>query len=263
MSRLLFALVVSTSCAWCQGADFHWPREHQMAAIVLTYDDALKSQLEFVVPQLEAAKMRGTFFLDGDITPDDMLRWREVGARGHELGNHSLFHPCPRAMLPDRRNYFTEDYDVRRMIEEIGVMNDVLFGIDGQRTRTYSVPCSQTIVGGEDYTDALRRSGHVRAIRTGGDQWNSVVTDFHRFDPFRTPSYGPVNEPGAQDLIAYAERVRSAGGLGVFQFHGVGGDYLKVSAQAHQALVEYLRAHPEIWVGTFQEVMDYVSAHSR
>ncbi len=60
-----------------------------------------------------------------------MLRWRKVQRAGHELGNHSLFHPCPRAMLPDRKNYFTENYDVDRMLGEIGVMNNVLFGIDG------------------------------------------------------------------------------------------------------------------------------------
>ena len=49
----------------------------------------------------------------------------------------------------------------------------------------------------------------------------------------------------------------------MFQFHGVGGDYLQVSAKAHQALIDYLVAHPDIWVGIFQEVMAYVSSYSR
>ena len=262
--KILCLTVIATIWALpSSGGDFAWPAKGKKAAIVLTYDDALRSQLEFVVPQLEAAKLHGTFFLDSDLSPDDMLRWRKVAALGHELGNHSLFHPCPRAMLPDRRNYLTDNYDVKRMVEEIAVMNNLLFGIDGKRTRTYAVPCSQTMVGGEDYIDGLRHSGFIRAVRTGGDQWNSVITDFARLDPFRTPSYGPVNGRGAEELIAYAERVRNAGGLGVFQFHGVGGYYLVVTAQAHQSLLDYLRAHPDIWVGTFQEVMDYVSTHTR
>jgi peptidoglycan-N-acetylglucosamine deacetylase len=258
------SLAILITCSSIAGAaDFAWPAKGKKAAIVLTYDDALRSQLEFAIPQLEAANLRGTFFLDGDISPDDMLRWRKAAARGHELGNHSMFHPCPRAMLPDRRNYLTDNYDVARMLEEIASMNNVLFGIDGKRTRTFSVPCSQTRVGDEDYTEALRRSGQIRFVRTGGDQWNAVITDFIKLDVFRTPSYGPVDEPDAAKLIDFAERVRAAGGLGVFQFHGVGGDYLKVSAQSHQALVGYLRSHPDIWVGTFQEVMDYVSARTR
>ena len=149
------------------------------------------------------------------------------------------------------------------VLVRIAAMNNVLFGIDGRSSRTYSVPCSQTIVGGHDYIEPLRRSGHIRFVRTGGDQWNSVITDAGKLDPFRIPSYGPVNEPGAAELIAYVDRVRSSRGLGVLQFHGVGGDYLKVSAQAHQSLVNHLRAHPEVWVGTFQEVLDYLGAQSR
>lgn len=256
---LIVALLPHTAVI---AAGLPWPKQKK-AAIVLTYDDALRSQLDFAVPQLAAAKLQGTFFLDGDITPDDMLRWRKVAAAGHELGNHSMFHPCPRAMLPGRVNYHTDNYDVARMLEEIAAMNNLLYGIDGVTARTYSVPCSQTLVGGTDYTDALRHSGQIRFVRTGGDQWNSVITDFIKLDPFRTPSYGPVDEPTGVQLIAYVERVRAAGGLGVLQFHGVGGDYLKVTAEAHQALVDHLRSHPDIWVGTFQEVLDYVSSHTR
>jgi peptidoglycan/xylan/chitin deacetylase (PgdA/CDA1 family) len=263
MTRWITLLCLFASSSLACAADITWPAKGKKAAIVLTYDDALRSQLEFAIPQLDAANLRGTFFLDGDISPDEMLLWRKVAARGHELGNHSMFHPCPRAMLPDRKNYLTDNYDAARMLEEIASMNNVLFGIDGKRTRTYSVPCSQTRVGTEDYTEPLRRSGQIRFVRTGGDQWNSVIADFTKLDVFRTPSYGPVDEPDAAKLIDFAERVRASGGLGVFQFHGVGGDYLKVSAQAHQALVYYLRTHPDIWVGTFQEVMDYVGARTR
>ena len=48
----------------------------------------------------------------------------------------------------------------------------------------------------------------------------------------------------------------------VLQLHGVGGDYLDVSAEAHAQLLKHLRAHPEVWVGTFREVMDHVAATS-
>ena len=113
-------------------AQFAWP-QGKTAAIVLTYDDALPSQLDVAVPQLNAARLKGTFFLDGDITPAEMLRWRAVQRAGHELGNHSYFHPCPRALMPERPQYYTENYDVPRMLGEITVMNNVLNGIDGSQ----------------------------------------------------------------------------------------------------------------------------------
>ena len=261
LTGILLALVALAAAGAAQ-AQIAWPKGKQ-AAIVLTYDDALPSQLEVAVPQLAQARLKGTFFLDGDIGPADMVSWRKVQAAGHELGNHSLFHPCPRALLPDRVQYLTDNYDVARMLGEIAAMNNVLFGIDRQQRRTYSVPCSQMLVGGVDYTDALRNSGLVKFARTGGDQYQSVITDAASLDTFRVPSWGPVDHPDGPQLIAYAERVRAARGLGVFQFHGVGGDYLEVSAAAHRELLDHLRKHPEIWVGTFRQVMDYVAAHSR
>jgi len=256
------ALILLVAACPLAHAQFAWP-DGKQAALALTYDDALHSQLDVAVPQLDAAGFKGTFFLDGDITPADMLRWRKVQLTGHELGNHSVFHPCPRAMLPDRKNYLTENYDVDRMLGEIGVMNNVLFGIDALSERTYSVPCSQMLVGGVDYTDALRRSGLVKYVRTGGDQFKSVIADPHTLDLFRVPSWGPVDKPDGKQLMAYAARVREAKGLGVLQFHGTGGDYLEVTAEAHQQLIDWLRKHPDVWVGTFQDVMDYVNAHSR
>jgi peptidoglycan/xylan/chitin deacetylase (PgdA/CDA1 family) len=261
MRRLLAAMLLAALASHAH-AQAVWPKG-KIAAIVLTYDDALHSQLDIAIPQLDAAGFKGTFFLDGDITPADMLRWRKVQRAGHELGNHSLFHPCPRAMLPDRKQYLTDNYDVDRMLGEIAAMNNVLFGIDGAASRTYSVPCSQMLVGGVDYTDALRNIGLVKYARTGGDQYRSVITDLGTLDLFQVPSYGPVDKPDGATLIAYVERVRAAKGLGVLQFHGTGGDYLEVSAQAHQQLLDWLRKHPEIWVGSFQQVMDYVSARAR
>jgi peptidoglycan-N-acetylglucosamine deacetylase len=244
------------------GAQFAWP-QGKLAAIVLTYDDALPSQLDVAVPQLNAVRLKGTFFLDGDITAAEKLRWRAVQRAGHELGNHSYFHPCPRALMPGRPQYYTENYGVPRMLGEITAMNNVLNGIDGIQPRTYGVPCSQMLVGGVDYTSALRDSELVKYARTGGDPYKSVIDNPENLDPFQVPSWGPVDHPDGPHLVAYVMRVQEVRGLGVLQFHGVGGDYLDVSARAHRELTEYLVRHPEIWVDTFQNVMDYVSGANR
>lgn len=260
MRRVLFAALVlalvAAGPASAQGG-FSWPKGKR-AAIVLTYDDAMPSQLAVAIPQLDAAGLKGTFFLDADsLTPAEILRWRRAAKDGHELGNHSVNHPCPRAMLPRAEHYVTETYDTRLMVAEIGVMNAVLFGIDGRTARTYALPCSQSLVGGgEDYVDGLRGSKLVRYVRTGGDAYRSVVADAPSLDPFGVPSWGPVDHPDGVQLIAYVERVRAVGGLGVLQFHGVGGDYLEVSAQAHQQLLDHLKRSPDVWVAPFQEVMD-------
>jgi peptidoglycan-N-acetylglucosamine deacetylase len=258
----LAVVLVLVAFAMPTAAQTPWPKG-KTAAIVLTYDDALASQLDIAIPQLDAARLKATFFLSGRLTPPALKRWRRAHRRGHELGNHSVNHPCPRAMLPDRQDHHADDYTIERMLDEIAAMNMTLSAIDGVDSRTFSVPCSQMLVGGKDYTSDLRHSRLVKYARTGGDAWNSVVTQPARLDVFQVPSYGPVDKPGAPALIAYVERVRAARGLGVMQFHGVGGDYLEVTAEAHAALLNHLRQSPDIWVGTFQEVMDYVTTQSR
>ena len=244
-------------------AQFSWP-PGKTSAIVLTYDDALPSQLDVAVPQLDAARLKGTFFLDGDITAAEKRLWRTVQRAGHELGNHSYFHPCPRALMPERPQYYTENYDVPRMLGEITAMNNVLNGIDGIKTRTYA-RALQPDAGRRHrlHRACCATSGLVKYARTGGDACKSVVVDPDSLDPFQVPSWGPVDHPDGPHLVAYVMRVQEARGLGVLQFHGVGGDYLEVSARAHHELTEYLVRHPEIWVDTFQNVMDYVVAHSR
>ena len=236
-----------------------WPGGAR-AAIVLSYDDALPSQLDVAVPQLDAAGLRGTFFLNGTFAPEALPRWRSAAAAGHELGNHSFFHPCPAAAFAADPLYHAENYRVATMLRDIAAMNNLLLAIDGRTGRSYGVPCSQTLVGGEDYVEALRASGLVRFVRTGGSG-DGVIADPAALDPMRVPSRSFTEINNSDDLIGFVDAVRRAGGLGILMFHGVGGDYLQVSAEAHQALVRHLAEHrQEIWVAPFGEVMAHVTA---
>lgn len=237
-----------------------WPGGRS-AAIVLTYDDSLRSQLDVAVPQLAEFGFRGTFFLNATFPPEDVVRWRAAAAAGHELGNHSLVHPCPAAAFPMEPQFHTEGYSVRGMLREIGAMNTLLTAIDGKLAHSYSVPCSQTIVGGQDYIEALRSSGLVRYVRSGVPR-DAAIADPAAVDRFRVPSRSFPETATAADLIAFVEEVRRTGGMGVFMFHGVGGDYQSVSAEAHRGLLRYLRDHAgEIWVAPFTEAMDASAKH--
>lgn len=233
----------------------NWP-DHKKAAIVLTYDDDVISQLNIAIPQLDSAKLKATFFITGDLNRETIPRWRQVAKKGHELANHSLYHPC------SSRNdnpVASEDYTVRHMLNEIWTMNAFLFAVDGKSTRTYAYPCTETEVGGKDYVDSLRRSGMIKYARIGGDT-EAIVADFKKLDPMKVPSYGLNGNNTVDELIAYVKKVQAIGGMGVIMFHGVGGDYLNITADVHRQLLAYLKQNKKnIWVPTFQESMDYIS----
>lgn len=219
------------------------------AAIALTYDDSLHSQLDIAIPQLDAAGLKGTFFLMGRQIGDQVPRWKAAATRGHELGNHTVNHPCARGSYEMPVQYTSEAYDVDVLKTEIGVMNGFLQALDGKTTHSFATPCDQHVVGGKDYLAPMQEAHLASYIRDRAAM------------PEKTVAYtGFVDKSGA-DMIAWVESVVRDGKAGVIVFHGVGGDYLNVSADAHRQLVEYLRAHKkEIWTTTFSNVMARAAA---
>lgn len=254
MKVFLFALLALTALT-VQAQKIEWP-QHKKAVIILTYDDALLSQLDVAVPQLERAGFKATFFLTADLNYNTIPRWRALSQQGFELGNHTIFHPC----LPGENNAVSSaSYTPYGMIREIDYMNDFLFAVDGKMRRPFAYPCAETLAGGKDYVDTLRKYGLSSYARAGGDS-SAVITDFKHLDKLRVPSYGlDGGETGAQ-LIAFVKAVQQKGGMGVIMFHGIGGDYITVSAEAHQQLLDYLKKNElTIWITTFQTAMDYAT----
>ncbi|SEM81716.1 Peptidoglycan/xylan/chitin deacetylase, PgdA/CDA1 family [Mucilaginibacter gossypiicola] len=232
-----------------------WP-DQKKSAIILTYDDALPSQLNTAVPQLKTAKITATFFLTSDIDSISIPQWRALSKMGFELGNHTVFHPCAGT---DDNPVPADHYTAYQIIREIEVMDRFLFAVDGKTKRTFAYPCAETMMGGKDYVDSLRKYTLVKYARAGGDS-TAFITDFTHLDPFRVPSYGLEGGETGVQLIAFVKKVQQNGGMGIIMLHGVGGDYITVSAGAHRQLIEYLKTQKkEIWMPTFQQGMDYIN----
>lgn len=259
MKTLLTLLLLFAFTAQAQHK-MQWPK-HKKAVIVLTYDDALESQLNNAVPQLDAAGLKATFFLTGDINSATIPRWRKVAKKGHELGNHTIFHPCE---VANDNPVSSANYTVHGILSEIEYMNHFLFAVDGKLVRTYAYPCTETTVGnGKDYVDSLKNSNLVKYARVGGDT-DAVVTDFKHLNLLTVPSYGLEENSTGTQLIDFVKKTKKRGGMGIFMFHGIGGDYITVSSNAHQQLVTYLKRHKkEIWITTFREAMDYIEQQNK
>lgn len=254
MKALFFVLLLLLGYAKVFAQPPVWPH-HKKAAIVLTYDDGLLSQLDNAVPQLQKAGFKATFFLTSDVDSSTIPRWRALAKKGYELGNHTLYHPCSGT---EDVPVTSEHYTPYQVIREIEIMNRMLFAIDGKNGRTYAYPCAETFVGGDkDYVDTLRRYGLVKYARIGGDT-GSVITDFRHLDRLRVPSLGLEDSTSATVIIDYIKSVQARGGMGIIMFHGIGGDYITTSAAVHQQVLDYLRANKkDIWVPTFREAMDF------
>jgi peptidoglycan/xylan/chitin deacetylase (PgdA/CDA1 family) len=256
------AIILGCLIGWsgqicAQPQPMQWPH-HKKATIVLTYDDALLTQLDSAVPQLKRAGFKATFFVTSDMDYVTIPRWRKLAREGFELGNHTVFHPCP--VSPD--NPVSSDaYTKTQMIDEIDLMNRFLYALDGKTVRTFAYPCAETTAGGKDYVDSLRRTGTVQYARIGGDV-NSVITDFVHLDSLRVPAFGLDDHTDAAKIIGFIKKVQEAGGMGVIMFHGIGGDYITTATDVHQAVLDYLKENKkDIWVTTFGEAMGWAMRH--
>jgi hypothetical protein len=124
------------------------------AAVSLTFDDGTRTQRELAVPVLAEHGLRGTFYLNpGDTTPgagdwrDRLAPWTAVGQAGHELGNHTLTHPCPRLLSARTPAHCLESLTLAQIEHEIAEAQGRLQELTGVAERSLAYPCCGDFVG--------------------------------------------------------------------------------------------------------------------
>jgi len=175
------------------------------------------------------------------------------------LANHTLFHPCPENLGWDKA-LAIDNYTIEKIVGEIVTENEILSHLDPKRKiRSFAFPCNNVFIEGQDYSKIIKDKGLVSFGRTGGD-FNSIITDFRNINIMQVPSWHVLTGTTLQELITFAEKVRINGGMGIYQFHGVGGQIFQISIENHRAFLQYLKAHHEdYWVTTFSDAMEFVT----
>ena len=256
-AALALLAMLGGSQATIAAEPFAWPQGRQ-AAVSLGYDDALDSQLDIAIPALDRHGFKATFFLVMANKPvaARLADWRAAAANGHELGNHTLFHQCSRSAPGHEWVEPQRDLDTttaQQMKDQVLLANTMLNAIDGRTVRTMALPCNESIAQGQNYL-ALVANAFV-GIRVGG---HAVTADLAAMGPAAVTVNSTAGMSG-KDMIALVKEARRKQGLVSFTFHGVGGDYLTTSAEAHQELLDYLARHRDVyWVDTFANIMTHV-----
>jgi peptidoglycan-N-acetylglucosamine deacetylase len=244
------------------------PTTTRRAIICLTYDDGLDSHRSTVLPQLDSVGLKATFFLNSirgsaqvvSQVSGEVTDWSKAAQNGHELANHTLFHPCP-AKLGFARAFSIDKYTVEQIEQEIATQNAILALIDPKRKiRSFAFPCNNVFIGQTDYSRRILEKGLVKFGRAGGDS-TSVVYDYKKLNTMQVPSWFVEEGTTLEKLISFAEKVKKNGGLGIYQFHGVGGEFFRISSETHKAFLNYLNENQSTyWVTTFSDAMKHVVA---
>lgn len=254
-STILFLI---TNLNYAQRQSVNW--NNKKCAVVLTYDDALNIHLDKVIPMLDSYKFKGTFYLiaSAPAVSGRIEDWRKAAKKGHELGNHTLNHPCD-GNSPGREFVTPENnlskYTVARAVNEIRVTNTLLNAIDGKKDRTFAYPCGDLTINDTLFYNYLKDD--FVAARGAASYTSLMDVDITNIDAsFEV-------ESTAEQMIARVEEAEKNNSFIVFLFHGVGGEHsLNVDLEEHRKLLEYLKKRQkDIWVAPMAEVAQFIKAN--
>ena len=96
MKKYLLCLLLGQCILSTLTAQSNTPWNNKKAAVVLTYDDAVNQHLDNAIPVLDSLGLKATFYITGYSSSirERMNDWKKIAINGHELGNHTLYHPC-------------------------------------------------------------------------------------------------------------------------------------------------------------------------
>lgn len=262
MKKLLLysALAMAAMPAFSQG---NGPWRGKKAAVVLTYDDAIDQHLDNALPLVDSLGLKATFYISGfsNSMQKRLGEWKAVASRGHELGNHTMYHPCT-GNTPGRSwvkpDYDLSKYTVQRIVDEVRATNLLLQSMDGKTRRTFAFPCSDTKIGDSAYIQPMQADFvAARAVRN----------QMHRIGEVNLLDVDCylVNNHTADQMIAWVKEAVEKNALLVILFHGVGGgNSLDVALPEHRRFLQYLKtAESNLWIAPMVEVADFVRGYQQ
>jgi len=225
----------------------HYWLESCPGAVSLTFDDGMQSQLERAIPILEENGLLGTFYVNpkNGEWKQQMVPWTQVAESGHEVGNHTVNHPCSCAFSISRENCL-ESMTLKDMAWEIAEgKRRIREAIPNQAEFTFCYPCYHAHVGDgscrKSYVPVV--ADHHLAARGKGDLGNHAVTaDLHHLYSF------PVERHSASQMIGLIEDSIAQSRWPILTFHGIEEGHLAVSESDFISLCRYLCDHrARIW----------------
>ncbi len=242
-----------------------WPKQLQ-CAVSLTYDDAMGMHHAEVAPLLNRYGMNATFNIPcarGFFDSVDL--WRKVAAAGHELGNHTLFHPCwrleedmPQWLSPC---YNLRDYSQQRFADEVHLANQLLTLVDGREEHTFANPCHNTMIGSGESAVSFERILPSYVVAARGELTEKPA------DPHSCSLYNIGTLTGDRktffEIRDEIEAAAESGGWLVYTIHRVekGNRKNKMDSDEHCTLIEWLYEHRDrVWTAPMIDIARYVQA---
>jgi peptidoglycan-N-acetylglucosamine deacetylase len=237
-------------------APFPWP-EGKRCAVSLSFDDARYSQVDVGIPLLNKYDIDATFYINPNRVEERLSQWKQAVADGHELGNHTISHPCT-GSYPFSRWNALEDYTLDMIEREMLDCNAAIERLLGFTMHSFGYPCGQKYVGrGKElrsYVPVVAK--HFLAARgwLGENSNNPVICDLTQLLGMEIDGM-----PFDKMREITEEAARNNAWL-IFAGHDIGPAANQVTIDAELEIYCRYLTDPSngIWVETIQNVAGYV-----
>jgi hypothetical protein len=235
---------------------FQWPNGKRAAAS-LSFDDARTSQVDVGLALLNEHGVKATFYLQAANIHNRLEGWKKALADGHEIGSHTVTHPCTGNYAFSRHNAL-EDYTLQMMEEQINDASAQIQQLLGVKPRTFAYPCGQKFVG-----RGLDVRSYVPLVTehfVAGRGYLDESPNDPAFCDLSQAMGTPFDDMDLDHMKALVDEAAKQGRWVIFVGHDIGTrGYQMTDTSALGPLCDYLRDPAKgIWIGTVDEVASYI-----
>ena len=262
----LFLFVLLLQAAECSFAQpntpaFPWPKGKR-AALSLSFDDARPSQVDAGTALLDQYGVKATFYVVPAAVEQRLPGWKKAVAAGHEIGNHSLHHPCT-GNFSWSRSKALEDYTLDKMLRELLDANRRIHQLLGVKPEVFAYPCGQTFVGRG--VDTRSYVPVVAELFASGRGWLDEGPNDPGFcDPAQLTGI-EMDGKNFEQLLPLLEEAKKTGKWVVLAGHemGVSGPQTTRLAMLRKLLAYARDPANGIWLAPVGTVAKYVEQHKK
>lgn len=254
---LVLCLMTNSSIILAQDSGFRWPDGKKMA-VSLSFDDARRSHPTTGVEVFRRIGGKATFYVNPPAMLTHLDGWKALVADGHEIGNHTMYHPCT-GNFNWTKDRALENYTLHRLRQEILEANSQIHAMLGVKPVSFAYTCGHTFVG-----RGIDQKSYVPLIAElfeSGRGWMNEAYNDPQFTDFALLQGN--NMDGADfehDIMAMIHDAQKSGSWLLLAGHEIGENANQtVNISMLEKLVPYLDAHKDdIWFGTVAEIAKYI-----
>ena len=257
---VLLACLICPSITWAQQpAPFAWPEGKRMA-LSLSFDDARASQVDVGMALLDQYGVKATFYVVPSSVEGRLAGWQQAVAGGHEIGNHSLTHPCSGNFSWIQDNAL-ETYDLQQMRTELEATSQKIEKLLGVTPTTFAYPCGQTFVG-----RGLETASYVPLVAelfTAGRGWLDESANDPAFCDLAQLMGQEMDGKDFDQIKLMLENARATGRWVVLAGHEVGSSGPQTTRiEMLKKLIAYAQdPAQQIWLAPVGTIAAYVAQH--